>query len=39
MEESEDKAEYLDSLFQKVYISDIVERHNVRNKDGEYYLQ
>lgn len=32
MEESEDKAEYLISLFQKVYISDIVERHNVRNK-------
>lgn len=32
MEESEDKAEYLYSLFQKVYISDIVERHNVRNK-------
>ena len=32
MEESEDKAEYLNSLFQKVYISDIVERHNVRNK-------
>lgn len=32
MEESEDKAEYLNSLFQKVYISDIVDRHNVRNK-------
>ena len=32
MEESEDKSEYLNSLFQKVYISDIVERHNVRNK-------
>lgn len=32
MEEAEDKAEYLNSLFQKVYISDIVERHNVRNK-------
>ena len=32
MEKSEDKAEYLNSLFQKVYISDIVERHNVRNK-------
>lgn len=26
MEEAEDKAEYLNSLFQKVYISDIVER-------------
>lgn len=33
MEEPEDKAEYLHSLFQKVYISDIVERHNVRNKE------
>lgn len=32
MDESEDKAEYLNSLFQKVYISDIVERHNVKNK-------
>lgn len=32
MEVPEDKAEYLNSLFQKVYISDIVERHNVRNK-------
>ena len=32
MEKSEDKAEYLNSLFQKVYISDILERHNVRNK-------
>lgn len=32
MNEAEDKAEYLNSLFQKVYISDIVERHNVRNK-------
>lgn len=32
MEAQEDKAEYLNSLFQKVYISDIVERHNVRNK-------
>lgn len=33
MEEAEDKAEYLTSLFQKVYISDIVERHSVRNKE------
>ena len=33
MEEPEDKADYLHSLFQKVYISDIVERHNVRNKE------
>ena len=31
-EAPEDKAEYLNSLFQKVYISDIIERHNVRNK-------
>ena len=31
-EENEDKAEYLHSLFQKVYLSDIIERHNVRNK-------
>lgn len=30
---AEDKAKYLTSLFQKVYISDIVERHNVRNKE------
>ena len=27
----EDKSNYLTSLFQKVYISDIVERHNVKN--------
>lgn len=33
MEAAEDKAEYLTSLFQKVYLSDIVERHRVRNKD------
>ena len=32
MNDPEDKAEYLNALFQKVYISDIVERHNVRNK-------
>lgn len=32
MEALEDKAEYLTSLFQKVYISDIIERHHVRNK-------
>ncbi len=31
MDAPEDKAEYLSSLFQKVYISDIIERHNVRN--------
>lgn len=32
MEAPEDKADYLTSLFQKVYISDIVEHHSVRNK-------
>ena len=32
MEAPEDKAEYLTTLFQKVYLSDIVERHNVRSK-------
>ena len=33
MDAPEDKAEYLTTLFQKVYFSDIVERHKVRNKD------
>lgn len=33
METVEDKSEYLTSLFQKVYLSDIVERNKVRNKD------
>ncbi len=32
MAEAEDKADYLSSLFRKVYLSDIVKRHNVRNK-------
>lgn len=32
MEAQEDKAEYLTSLFQKVYLSDIMERHTIRNK-------
>lgn len=32
MEAPEDKAEYLTTLFQKVYLSDIVERHKVRSK-------
>lgn len=32
METPEDKAEYLITLFQKVYLSDIVERHKVRNR-------
>jgi len=29
----EEKAEYLQTLFQKVYLSDIVDRHKVRNKN------
>ena len=29
----EDKAEYLLSLFQKVYLSDIVDRHKIRNRE------
>ena len=28
-----EKAEYLSSLFQKVYLSDIIDRHNVRNRE------
>ncbi len=32
-ETAEEKAEYLMSLFQKVYISDIVDRHRVRNRE------
>ena len=32
-ETAEEKAEYLTSLFQKVYLSDIVDRHNVRNRE------
>lgn len=32
MNDPEDNAEYLNALFQKVYISDIIERHNVRNR-------
>ena len=35
MEAAEDKAEYLITLFQKVYLSDIVERHKVRSKEDE----
>ncbi|MBQ6619048.1 MAG: ATP-binding protein [Thermoguttaceae bacterium] len=30
---AEDKAQYLTSLFQKVYLSDIVDRHRVRNRE------
>ena len=30
---SEDKSEYLMSLFQKVYLSDIIDRHKVRNQE------
>ena len=33
MDEPEDKAEYLTTLFQKFYLLDIVERHKVRNKE------
>jgi predicted AAA+ superfamily ATPase len=29
----EEKVEYLQTLFQKVYLSDIVDRHRIRNKD------
>lgn len=32
-ETAEEKAEYLTSLFQKVYLSDIVDRHKVRNRE------
>ena len=32
-ETAEEKAEYLASLFQKVYLSDIVDRHKVRNRE------
>lgn len=32
-ETSEEKAEYLMSLFQKVYLSDIIDRHKVRNQE------
>ena len=33
MKTPEDKAEYLQNLFQKVYLSDIIDRHKIRNKD------
>ena len=29
----EEKSEYLNTLFQKVYLSDIVDRHKIRNKE------
>ena len=32
-ETAEEKAEYLMSLFQKVYISDIIDRHKIRNRE------
>ena len=32
-ETAEEKADYLMSLFQKVYLSDIIERHKVRNQE------
>ena len=33
MEAPEDKVAYLTTLFQKVYFSDIVDRHKIRNKE------
>ena len=33
MDTIEDKVEYLSSLFQKVYLSDIIERNKIRNKE------
>ena len=32
-ETAEDKAEYLMSLFQKVYLTDIIDRHKIRNRE------
>jgi len=32
MKTTEEKVEYLNNLFQKVYLSDIVDRHRIRNK-------
>ena len=32
-ETPEEKAEYIISLFQKVYLSDIIDRHKVRNRE------
>ena len=32
-ETPEEKADYLTSLFQKVYLSDIIDRHRIRNQD------
>ena len=32
-ETAEEKAEYLMSLFQKMYLSDIIDRHKVRNQE------
>jgi predicted AAA+ superfamily ATPase len=29
----EEKADYLETLFRKVYLSDIVDRHKIRNRD------
>ena len=33
-ETPEEKADYLTSLFQKVYLSDIIDRHRIRNQDN-----
>ena len=32
-ETAEEKAEYLTSLFQKVYLTDIIDRHKIRNRE------
>ncbi len=32
-ETAEEKADYLTALFQKVYLSDIIDRHKVRNRE------
>ena len=33
LETDEEKAEYLINLFQKVYLSDIIDRHKIRNRE------
>ena len=33
LETDEEKAEYLFSLFEKVYLTDILDRHRIRNKE------
>lgn len=34
MKAGEDKARYLTSLFEEIYISDLVEKHAIRDEDG-----